>query len=433
MATYVCSKCWNVSSFKLWKCQNCWSIWTIEKQVETEKQRKEKINNSYEELWNILKPKRVEDFKNITDNKEFIKLHNEDVLRAFQNWIMKWWLYLLSWEPWVWKSTLILQLIDDIQKQWIKCWYFSWEETELQIAKRAERLWVKCCDLFNTWNLEDIIRTIDYYDYEFVIIDSIQTTYTNTNLNLTWWVSQIKAVWDMIVQIFKKKWITAIIVWHINKDWDVAWPKYLEHMVDCSVQLEWEKWWMYRFLRAKKNRYWSTDDVWIFEMTPKWLVWVTDYQKRVSEKYTWKPWNILSMWMYNWRPILVNIEVLLTNNSFNFPQRQVIWYSKDRLNLVISILEKYLKIDFSKFDIFLNIPWEISFKNDVWIDLWVALALYSSLLNRTYWNKIFIWELTLMWQVQECSFYKKRKNEWKWFEIISQENLKEIKEILKIK
>lgn len=424
--TWICKKCQNVSAFKMWKCNSCWSFWTMIEQVEEKRQKKEKEIHSYKTLWNVLQPKKWSDFKNYQWNEEFLKIENTELLRVFQNWIMKWWIYLLSWEPWVGKSTLVLQIIDELKKNWNKCWYFSWEENELAIAKRAERLWIETCDLFNTWNFEDIIKTTEHYWYDFIVIDSIQTTFTNTNLNSTWWVSQIKAIWEMIVSILKKKWITALIIWQVNKDWNIAWPEYLQHMVDCVVSMEWEKWWMYKFLRSKKNRYWSTDDVWIFEMTEKWLQSVTDFQKRVAEKYTWQPWNILSMWMDNWRPILVNIEVLLTPCAFNFQQRSVIWYDKDRLNLVISILEKYLWISFKEQDIFLNIPWEISFKKDTWIDLWVAAALISAHFQRIYSQKVFVWELTLMWNIQECSYYKKRKNESKWFEFISYENINSI-------
>lgn len=430
---YICSNCWDTSPFKLWICPKCWKSWTFEKQIEEKKQKKEKEIHSYKEIWTVLKPKTIKDFKWMNWKEEFLKLDNTEMLRVFQNWIMKWWIYLLSWEPWVGKSTMLLQIIDQFQKQWLKCWYFSWEENELAISKRSERLWIETCDLFNTWNFEDIIKTTEHYWYDFIVIDSIQTTYTNTNLNTTWWVSQIKAICEMITSILKKKWITALIIWQINKNWDIAWPEYLQHMVDCVVNLEWEKWWRYKFLRSSKNRYWTTDDVWIFEMTEKWLQSVTDYQKRVAEKYTWQPWNVLSIWMDNWRPILVNIEVLLTPSSFNFQQRSVIWYDKDRLNLVISILEKYLWISLKQQDIFLNIPWEISFKKDIWIDLWIAAAIYSAYLWKSFANKIFIWELTLMWNVQECSFYKKRKNESKWFELISHETISTIKELIKIK
>jgi len=417
---YNCNKCWYKNTLLLWRCPSCKEFWTF---IKEEKNSIDERKWSKKWIWG-----------NIIEHKEnvvlqgYLNLNNKEILRVFWKWIKKWGIYLLWWEPGVWKSTLMLQILWWLEN--INIWYFSWEENEDQITDRANRLNIKNFDVYNAYILEDIFATIEDKKYEFIIIDSIQTVYSKNLDNIWWSIIQIKYCAERITEFFKKRWITCIIIWHITKDWELWWPKYLEHIVDWVMYLEWDRWWNYRFLRAKKNRFWPSDEVWIFEMKENWLIAVHDYKERVLKTFEGQVWNTLWIWIDNWRPILVSIEILITKNKGKFPQRNSIWYDKDRLNLLIAVLDKHLWLDtLSEHDIFLNIPWEIKFK-DTWLDLAIALALYWAIYNVRFNDYIFIWELTLMWKIQKTSFHIKRLKEGQDFNCIDATKYVSIKELI---
>lgn len=411
------------------KCRSCWASnsFVIAKETKLKDNKIKKTNiTQIVNQGNVLVPKEKSVLKT---THIFHPLPDKELLRVFPWWIAEWGVYLLSWEPWAWKSTLIAQFIKYVWEKF-KVGYFSGEENEEQIYLRFQRLSVPYVDLFHTWNIEDIFATIEKNKYDFVVIDSIQTAYSMTCEWVAGGVSQIKTVSEMLTQFFKSRWITAFIIWHINKDWDIAWPKYLEHIVDAPIQLEGDKYWQYRFLKAKKNRFWPDDDVGIFEMTEKGLIWVEDYKERVIKEFTCRYGNVLWVGIDNWRPVFVNIEVLITPAAFNYPQRNVIGYDKERLNLILAIMNKYLWFNFEEKDIFLNIPWELSFKKDSGLDLAIIWAIYSAVVCKLFKEQVFFWEVTLMGKIRPTAFQKRREREAEGFQIItSKENQNDLEQI----
>lgn len=422
---YICQTdwCWYKSSSKLWICPSCQEYWSFAKEdnwVEKKKEKKEI------KLGEVIKSKTL--WMNI---EWYYDISNKEVKRVFWEWIKKWWVYLLWWEPWIWKSTILLQLMDMVKK-WnddISIWYYSWEENENQIKERINRLKIKSkADIFYTTILEDVVATIVAKKHNFVIIDSIQTLESVENKWRAGGVSQITYISSKITDFFKENWITAIIIWHVTKWWEVAWPKYLEHIVDALIYLEWDKFWLYRFLRAKKNRFWPSEEVWIFTMDEDWLKAVDNYNEFIMKDFSPVPWNILSMWLDNWRPVFANIEVIATKSSYNFPQRKAIWIAKERLELIVAIFESIIKKPLGETDIFLNIPWEIKFK-DNWLDLWIFAALWGAVFNKSFKWKVFFGELKLMWKVQQSSFHKKRIKECRNIEVVDYEKLSFVNDI----
>lgn len=414
MATmYVCSICWNKSLLKLWKCPNCLKNDTFIKEAPklASSKMKKTLTEQIVWAWEILEAKNLKDLKL---EEEFYPLEDKELLRVMQNGISVWGIYLLAGNPGAWKSTLMAQITSYMAKS-LKVAYFSWEEHEAQVYHRFKRLWLSACDIYHTGNIEDIFATIDAKWYEFVVIDSIQTAYTVTCEGSAGKSAQVTAVAEMLTQYLKTKKITAFIIGHYTKGGDVAWPKYLEHLVDASLQLDWDKYQMYKFLRASKNRFSQNDSVGIFEMTDKWLQAVTDMKERVLKSFTKRAWNVLGVGIDEGRPCLVNIEVLITKSAYKFPQRNVIWYDKDRVDLIVAILQKYLGLDFEEKDIFLNIPWEQSFKKDNGLDLAVAAALYSSATGKIFDEQVFFWEITLMGKVRKSTFTNRRMQECDWF------------------
>ncbi len=465
---YKCQNCWYTSATKLGRCPSCGQFWTF---VEVEN-KVSKIKASKKQLkrWNILQ------FDESKSNIQYFKLSEPEIKRILTKWIKRWWIYLLWGEPWIWKSTIILQIIDDLLKNnpGLKIWYFSWEENIDQILERKKRIieYKGSKELWDIWRekespkkfwksfeenkeednknfqtfsdnfsptfhvyhatvLEDILTTIEVEKFDFVVFDSIQTIYSQQLDSPAWSVSQVKLVSEKISEFCKRQGIACFIIWHVTKWGEIAWPKYLEHIVDVVLYLEWDRFWQYRFLRAKKNRFWPADEVGIFEMTLFGLRPVYDIKERIIQAaQTSVPGSVLTVWIDNWRPVIVNLEVLLNKSKYKYPQRTAIWIDSNRLNLVIAILERYLGLKLNLFDIFVNIPGERKFY-DSGLDLALAAAIWGQYKNQLIdKRKFFIWEIWLGWQILPSKLHEKRIKEIpQWFEVVDYKKIKNILEL----
>lgn len=431
---FKCNKCWYTNTKKLWKCPWCWEFWTFEEDKYSQNITSKKWNRQKLTWSEILS-------SNEQKNIIFYNIWNKELKRVFQRWIKAWWIYLLGWEPGIWKSTIILQIISELitLNNDIKIWYFSWEENIDQIVDRQKRISKQEFDnnnisIYNSTSLEDIILTCEINKFDIVIFDSIQTIYSENVESVAWSANQIRYCSEKISEFCKKNIISWIVIWHVTKMWEIAWPKYLEHIVDVVLYLEWERFGNYRFLRSYKNRFWTTDDVGIFEMTLFWLQPVYDLKERIINMANVTiPWNVLTIWIDNWRPVVVNLEVLLNKTKYKFPQRTTIWIDSNRLNLIIAILERYLNINLWFFDIYVNIPWEFQFY-DSWLDLAIAAWIYSQYKNIVIpKDNVFIWELWLGWQILESKLHNKRCKELsEGFEIIDKNKIRNIIELKNI-
>lgn len=417
---FVCWDCWYWSPTKLWKCPSCRSFWTFTKVTWINK----KTKTSKE--WDILTSQKTQLYS-------FWPLTSSELLRVFQWWIKQWANYLLAWEPWIGKSTIILQIIKELT-DWtlLHIWYCTWEETLTQIRERNMRLFSeeKCkADIFETSSCEDIVATIKTWDYQMMIIDSIQTISSTSSDSVPGSPSQVRICCDLLAQAARWQWVTIFFIWHITKSWEIAWPKYLEHIVDVVCYLEWDRWGQYRFLRSKKNRFGTTDETGMFTMTAKGLEAVTDLRNSVLSSTVSQPWSVLSIWIDNGRPILVAIEVLTTKPTGNYPQRTTLWIETNRLNLLLAVLEKHCKVKLAWNDVYINIPGEVKYR-DSWLDLAVAAALLSDQKNVTIGHEIvFIGEISLSGKVLPASYQAKRNAESKWFTVIDHENCPHIQQL----
>ena len=446
---YICSNCWYKTISKIWKCPSCWEFWTFVKEEENKDIKwNKKKQNSLKWWTNLLEWKNI-----VKNNKELIQkisnwdkkninfwyydIESKEIKRILIKWIKHWWVYLIWWEPWIGKSTIALKLINELaeKNKWIKIIYFSWEETEAQVLERVIRIYPNLKDKITEWDiifintnsLEDIINTINQNKVDFIIIDSIQTVESEQVEWVSWWPAQVKFCSDIIAQTLKRNKIAWLIIWHLTKWWEVAWPKFLEHIVDVVLYFEWDKYWNFRFLRAKKNRFWPTDEMWIFEMNEKWLVEAENYSNIIIENSNWVLW----IWIDNWRPIITPIESMITPSQFNYPKRNVIWYDYNRIDLIVSIANNFLKLNLQDKDIFINIPWETRFF-DNWLDLAVLASFYYNLKKKEFkWDKVFIWEINLSWKVLKTKLHDKRVKEAKrmWFEVIDYTKVKSLYEL----
>jgi len=412
---YVCDNCGYTTISKLGKCPECQQFGTFKL-----------FNDSSikDKNWLVLKPNELSDDK-------FYDLNNKEFKRIFTNWIKSSWIYLLWGQPWIWKSTIVLQIINSLKDN-LKIAYFSGEEESSAINSRYKRLFGENSKfkIFHTTLLEDILETLKSNEIDLFILDSIQTVYSVNSSWVAWSVNQVKYCSENLSEFSKKNNISCIIIWHITKSWEIAWPKYLEHIVDVVAYLEWDRLNEYRFLRTQKNRFWPTDDVAIFQMTQKWLIAVYNLKEIIKQNYSKTPWTVFSVWIDNWRPILITIEVLLNKTKYKFPKRATIWVDSSRVEMIIAILERYLNINLEMFDIFINIPWEFKFY-DSWLDLAIAAGIYSAYKNKVISsNNVFLWEISLSGRISKSSFHDKRVKEVNGFDAIDFKIIKDIRSLL---
>ena len=367
-----------------------------------------------------------------------MQLSDPELVRLFPKGVKQWGIYLLGGEPGIGKSTIALQVIHQLPT--VRIAYFSGEEQSDQIVDRQQRIedkeWTTVLmeyDIFHASYLEDILLTAETGQYDMIVIDSIQTIYSENLDGTSWSPAQVKYCAEKIADLCKKKSITALIIWHVTKGWEIAGPKYLEHLVDVVLYLEGDRYGQYRILRCMKNRFGSTDEVAIFEMTLFGLKPVFDLKQRIiwSANLT-IPGSVLTVGIDNWRPVVVHLEVLLNKTQWKYPVRQAVGVDAKRVDLILAILERYLKANIWRFDVFVNIPGEFSFK-DSGLDLAIAAAIYSQFKNKVVdKNLLFLGEIWLGGQILPTKLHDKRKKEMNDMTIIDHERIKHIAELVNV-
>lgn len=342
--------------------------------------------------------------------------------------------YLLAWEPGIGKSTFALQLLRDLQR-WtsdLARAYFSGEETANQVITRFSRLYPEESqndEVFYTNSLEEIIEAVKTHRYKFIIVDSIQTI---RSIDHTWSagsIGQVRHCAEALNNLAKEHHVTVLIIGHVNKWWDIAWPKYLEHIVDVVLYIEWNRTWELRFLRNYKNRFWHADGTGIFEMRGRGLQPVYDPAK-LYEDQPKAPGIAWTIGLDNGRPVIIWIETLLTKSYEKYPTRNYVWVPKQRVEMIVAILEKYLWCKLGNMNIFLNIPGE-TYYNDSGLDLAIAMAIYSAYEWKTLPDKtLWIWELGLTGRIAKTRSHDKRRGEvLEWWTTIDHQETRQIQDL----
>lgn len=290
-------------------------------------------------------------------------------------------LTLISGEPGIGKSTIIMQAAHHIAKTRGKVLYVSGEESEEQLKMRADRICGKLSDglfVLAETNMENIGLAAQELEPDFVVIDSIQTMYTEELDSAPGSVSQVRACGNELMRIGKTKDIPIFIVAHVTKSGDLAGPKIVEHLVDCVLSFVGERNAELRILRAFKNRFGTTSEVGAFEMGEKGLVEIEDLSKRFLETTEERSEGSMIAAVYEGtRPLLMEIQALVAPTSLNFPRRTAIGVELSRLNMILAVLERKVGIPFYNQDVYVNIVGGIR-PEGTSTDLAVALAVYSS-------------------------------------------------------
>lgn len=401
---FKCNICWNISQKWIWKCSSC-NSW-----------------NSFEESQDFLKTNK----KNISGKKQevfkFIESNNKTAKIQFQSnelnnvlwyWLTPWSFILLSWEPWIGKSTLALQMADWYAKKERNTLYISAEENIYQISERAKRLKIKNenISIVNANNFEDILETIQNEKSDLIIIDSISVIYSNNLDSNSWSINQVKYITEILMEYSKKSQKSIILIWHVTKDWSISWPKVLEHLVDTVLFIEWSKYENYRILRTFKNRFWPIDEIGLFMMTENWFEdminpWM-EFINLDNQKISWAALGITIEWN---RPILIEIEALTTYTKFGYPKRSSRWILNWKLDLLIAVLTKFTDVKLDSDDVYVNISRGLNV-SEPGIDLAAIAAIISSKKWRPLWKTIFIWEISLTWIIKNVFNIQKRTEE----------------------
>lgn len=376
---FTCQECGYESPRWLGKCPSCnqWNTF-VEEIKDNTTVIKEKISKT---ILPENMPKSIGNIK--SGEKERFKTQLRELDRVLGGGLVKGSLTLISGDPGIGKSTLLLQTANNIASQYGKVLYVSGEESEEQIKIRGDRLGVNAKELYivSETNLDTIEVYIEEIKPVFVIIDSIQTIFKEGVASAPGSVSQVKECSNQLMRIGKGKNIPLFIVAHVTKQGALAGPRVLEHMVDTVLYFEGERTEEFRILRTMKNRFGTTSEIGVFEMREEGLIEIYDPSSMFLEDTNFnQEGSVVIGIMEGTRPILVEIQALVTQTNAPMPRRTAVGIDNQRLSLILAVLEKKLRVPFYNHDVYVNVVGGLSIEGTT-ADLGLALALLSSVKN----------------------------------------------------
>ena len=403
---FVCNECGYESSKWLGKCPSCgsWNSFFEEKVVETKKS-----------LGGSNKPRaEVQKLNEVVKRKaNRIKTNVEELDRVLGGGFVEGSLVLLGGEPGIGKSTLILQICNSLQMD-DPILYVSGEESADQIKIRADRLGTTRDNILflSETDIDNVEVALENTGAKFVIIDSIQTMYSDEITSAPGSVSQVREITARIMKMCKATGITTIIIGHVTKDGNIAGPRVLEHMVDTVLYLEGERYFSYRILRGVKNRFGSTNEIGMFEMEDKGLVEVKNPSELlISEREGNPTGSVIVVSIEGTRALALELQALATPTIFGLPRRNASGIDYNRLTLLMAVLEKRANLNFSSQDVYINLVGGIKVSEPA-LDLGIVLAAASSFKNVSISDDVaVIGEVGLTGEVRSVSLIDKRIKE----------------------
>ena len=371
---FVCSNCGNESPKWLGKCPACnsWNTFYEEKIVTSKVSGEKKAVSAEVKKLNSVEIEKYSRYKT----------GYEELDRVLGGGLVQGSLVLLGGEPGIGKSTLILQICDKIKVNG-SVLYISGEESATQIKMRADRLNINNENILFLGEtcIETIENTLESVKPDFIIIDSIQTMYSEQLQAAAGSVSQVREITARIMQMCKRKNITTILIGHVTKDGNIAGPRVLEHMVDTVLYLEGERYFSYSILRGVKNRFGSTNEVGLFEMREEGLCEIENPSEiLISERDGNPSGSVIVASLEGTRPMLVEIQALLAPTAFGMPRRTGIGVDYNRMALLMAVLEKRAGLHISNYDAYINVVSGIKIDEPA-VDLGIALAIASNFKN----------------------------------------------------
>lgn len=405
---FICQECGYEAPKWFGKCPSC-SSWNtmVEEKKETQ------VMSKSTGISSNSKPESIVEIK----SGEFERYNTgiEELNRVLGGGMVKGSLTLISGEPGIGKSTLLLQTANNIALNIGKVLYVSGEESGEQIKIRGDRVGNISSNLYilSETNLELIEGHIDSINPVFIIIDSIQTLFKPSITSAPGSVSQVRECSNELMRISKTKNIPLFIVAHVTKQGELAGPRVLEHMVDTVLSFEGERTQEFRILRTMKNRFGTTSEIGVFEMLQSGLKEISNPSEVFLEETNFNnEGSVVIGIMEGTRPILVEIQALVSETKSNFPRRTAVGVDSSRLSLILAVLEKKLKIPFYSSDVYVNVVGGLNIEG-TYGDLGLALALISSVKgNSLKINKsMIIGEIGLTGEVRPIALCERLVNE----------------------
>ncbi len=369
---FVCKECGNESPKWMGRCPGC-GTWNSMIEEVIEKTSEAKIRKK-------VSPVLIKEVS--TEEGERCSGGSGELDRVLGGGIVKGSLVLCGGEPGIGKSTLLLQVARFASEDG-KVLYVSGEESDKQIKLRAERLGAISDSLYvlNETDLESIISAIEVMKPSLVIADSIQTLYSSNLTSAPGSVGQVRECTLKFMELAKSTGTTVFIVGHVTKEGSIAGPRVLEHMVDCVLYFEGERHQSYRIVRAVKNRFGSTNEIGVFEMTDKGLVDVPNPSLMLlSGRPVDAPGSAIVCSVEGTRPILAEIQALVSKSSFAMPRRMATGVDFNRVSLIMTVLEKRMGLHLGDHDAYVNVTGGIRLDESA-TDLAIACAIASSFRN----------------------------------------------------
>jgi len=374
--TFYCQNCG--AQYAKWQgqCSSCKQWNTIAEEVIQKQDNKDwKTPTSSSKSSRIAKPTLVNEIQYEQETR--LNTNNNELNRVLGGGLVPGSLTLLGGEPGIGKSTLLLQISLNLK---FKTLYVSGEESQQQIKMRSERINPNPanCYILTETKTQNIFRQIEAIEPEVVIIDSIQTLHSDFIESSPGSISQIRECTSELIKFAKETHVPVLLIGHITKEGSIAGPKILEHMVDTVLQFEGDRNHVYRILRAHKNRFGSTNELGIYEMQGEGLREVSNPSEILISKTDQDlSGTAIAATLEGLRPLMIEIQALVSTAVYGTPQRSTTGYNAKRLNMLLAVLEKRAGFRLGAKDVFLNITGGISV-DDPAIDLAVIAAILSS-------------------------------------------------------
>ncbi len=398
ISLFECQHCGEQATKWLGKCPSCGSWDSF---IELNQEQQEVLKHSSKIINTTSKAVPITQIQQ--DNVMRFSSHNDEFDLVLGGGIVPGSLTLIGGSPGVGKSTLLLKVAGSIAKSGKNVLYVSGEESAGQIKLRANRLDANHDSLYllSEIKLEEIQDELLRQNYEVVIIDSIQTIYSSNLSSAPGSVSQVREITFELMRKAKESDIAMFIIGHITKDGSIAGPRVLEHMVDTVLYFEGEASRELRMLRGFKNRFGSTSEIGIFEMTAEGLISAKDIASKFFDKSKAQAGSALTVVMEGSRAIILEVQALVTESTYPNPKRSATGFDANRLTMLLALLEKKIDLPLNNYDVFINISGGIKIKESS-ADLAVIAAIISSYRDRPISKEsAFIGEVSLTGEIKD--------------------------------
>ncbi len=405
---YVCANCGGASPKWSGKCNNCGEWTTLSEEIVSKSKKNIRRKSS-----DIVKPVLLAEIDSTTTQK--ISTNISELDRVLGGGVVPGSVVLVAGDPGIGKSTLMLQMAamasSGIPGEII---YSAGEESGQQIKMRADRIGLNSSDilLMPENNIDIVLQHLYTKSNGLLIVDSIQTAYTDNLESFAGSVSEVRETAGMLLKMAKTTGNSVFIVGHITKEGSIAGPKMLEHTVDTVLYMEGEKLNSYRILRCIKNRYGATNEIGVFEMREKGLIEVKNPSMFfLTGREEMVPGSIVVVSMEGTRPILIEIQALVSRSSYGTPQRNSTGVDNRRLSMMIAVLEKRAGLLLGMSDVFVNLTGGLKI-SETSIDLGIVVAMASSFKDKPVDDGlVIIGEVGLGGEVRPVSFLNRRLKE----------------------